>query len=82
MEFDFQLIKVNLVMEESNHRMSASWHIKSRGKWKKKEWKAALFCIFWTIWWQQNRILFDGEKLNIHILSQIRREKLHIQSQA
>ena len=30
------------------------------GKKRKKAWKVALLCLFWTLWWEKNRRALDN----------------------
>ena len=32
-------------------------------KKRKKAWLAALICLFWTVWLERNRIVFDEEEI-------------------
>ena len=31
------------------------------GKKRKKDWRAAPLCLFWTVWGERNRVTFDNE---------------------
>ena len=34
------------------------------GKKRKKNWMAAPLCLFWTLWRERNRVVFDNEVFN------------------
>ena len=43
-----------------------TWHCSFVGNWCKKAWMAAPLDIFWTIWCERNRIVFDNGAISIH----------------
>ena len=43
-----------------------SWHGSFVGKHRKKAWMTAPLCIFWTIWWERNRLVFEDGNISIN----------------
>ena len=44
------------------------WYGSFVGEKRKKAWKLALLCLFWTVWKEKNRIAFDNEEFSVHRL--------------
>ena len=45
-----------------------SWHGSFVGKRRKKAWMAAPLCIFWTIWRERNRLVFEDVIISINMM--------------
>ena len=43
-----------------------SWQGSFVGKRRKKAWMAAPLCIFWTLWQERNRLVFEGVDISIN----------------
>ena len=37
-------------------------------KSERKAWRAAPFCLFWAIWKERNRVVFENEEFSLHRL--------------
>ena len=45
-----------------------SWYVSFKDKKHRKVWRTAPLCLFWTVWKERNRIVFDNEVLSIQRL--------------
>ena len=43
-----------------------AWQSASVGKKRKKVWMAAPLCLFWTLWLERNRVVFENEAPSAH----------------
>ena len=43
-----------------------AWQSASVGKKRKKVWMAAPLCLFWTLWLERNRVVFENEAPSVH----------------
>ena len=43
-----------------------SWKGSFVGKRRKKAWMIAPLCIFWTIWWEKNRLVFEDVNISVN----------------
>ena len=43
-----------------------SWNSSFMGKRRKKDWMVAPQCIFWTIWRERNRVVFEDVNISIN----------------
>ena len=43
-----------------------TWQSASVGKKRKKVWMAAPLCLFWTLWLERNRVVFENEAPSAH----------------
>ena len=43
-----------------------TWQGASVGKKRKRVWMAAPLCIFWTLWMERNRVVFENEVPSAH----------------
>ena len=41
------------------------WHGPFVGKARKKSWKVAFLCIFWTVWKERNMLAFDNAEFSV-----------------
>ena len=60
----FSLFGVNWVLPFSVRDTLLSWYVSFKDKNHRKVWRAAPLCLFWTIWKERNRIVFDNEALS------------------
>ena len=70
-ELVFALFVVTWVLPFSVRDTLSGWCGFNLGKKRRKVWKAAPLCIFWTVWKERNRIAFDNEELSMHRLKKI-----------
>ena len=45
-----------------------AWQSASVGKKRKRIWMAAPLCLFWTLWLERNRVVFENEAPSVHRL--------------
>ena len=64
-DFVFSLFGVNWVLPLTVRDTLIGWSDSFVDKKRGKAWRAALLCLFWTIWKERNRIVFDNEVLSI-----------------
>ena len=43
-----------------------SWQGAEVGKKRKKVWKSAPLCLFWSVWGERNRVAFDNEAFSVY----------------
>ncbi|KAJ9707156.1 hypothetical protein PVL29_002241 [Vitis rotundifolia] len=67
-EILFALFGVTWVLPSSVRDTLSGWCGFKLGKKRRKVWNAAPLCIFWVVWKERNRIVFDNEELSIHRL--------------
>lgn len=49
---------------------TAPFHLEGEGLGQKTQvWIMASLCLFWCVWWERNKRIFDGEELNIYKLA-------------
>ncbi|RVW42952.1 hypothetical protein CK203_076318 [Vitis vinifera] len=65
-ELLFALFGVTWVLPYSVRDTLSGWSGFNMGKKRRKVWKAAPSCIFWTVWKERNRIAFDNEELSMN----------------
>ena len=56
----FALFDVQWVMNSLVRGLLLSWGGSFVGRKRKKDWKVAALCIFWTIWRERNRRAFEN----------------------
>ena len=49
-------------------RQVLAWQGTQVGKKRKKLWRAAPLCLFWTLWHERNRVAFDKEAFSAYRL--------------
>ena len=56
----------NWVFPSTVCQLLLSWQGASVGKKRKRVWMAAPLCIFWTLWMERNRVVFENEVPSVH----------------
>ena len=56
----------NWVFPCSVRQFLLSWQSVSVGKKRKRVWLAAPLCIFWMLWMERNRVVFENEAPSAH----------------
>ena len=64
----FSLFGVNWVLPLTVRDTLLGWSVSFGDKKRGKPWRAAPLCLFWTIWKERNRIVFDNKALSIQRL--------------
>ena len=64
----FSLFGVNWVLPFTVRDTLLSWYVSFKNKKYRKVWWAVSLCLFWTVWKERNRIVFDNEVLSIQRL--------------
>ncbi|KAJ9680532.1 hypothetical protein PVL29_019761 [Vitis rotundifolia] len=64
----FSLFGVNWVLPFSVRDTLLGWHAPLKDKKHSKVWQAAPLCLFWMIWKERNRIVFENEVLSLQRL--------------
>ena len=66
--WDFLLAITNLhwVFPCTVRQLLLAWQSASIGKKRKRVWMAAPLCIFWTLWMERNRVVFENEVPSAH----------------
>ena len=64
----FSLFGVNWVLPFTVRDTLLSWYVSFKDKKHRKVWRAVSFCLFWMVWKERNRIVFDNEVLSIQRL--------------
>ena len=64
----FSLFGVNWVLPLTARDTLLGWHITFKDKKHRKVWQAAPLCLFWMVWKERNRIVFDNEVLVVQRL--------------
>ena len=67
-DFVFSLFGVNWVLPFTVRDTLLDWFASFKDKKHRKVWRAAPLCLFWTVWKERNRIVFDNEVLLIQRL--------------
>ena len=60
------IFRVSWVFSLSVKETLLSWNCSFVGKRRKKAWMAAPLCIFWTIWRERNRLVFEDENISVN----------------
>ena len=58
------IVGVNWVFPSLVRKTLLSWGGSLVGMKRKKGWRAALVCIFWTVWRERNLIMFDNKNFS------------------
>ena len=64
----FSLFRVFWVMQSIVRETLLGWHSYFVGRKRKKVWRAAPLCFFWTIWKERNRRSFENVEFSIQRL--------------
>ena len=64
----FSLFGVNWVLPFTVRDTLLSWYVSFKDKKYRKVWRAVPLCLFWMVWKERNRIVFDNEVLSIQRL--------------
>ena len=67
-ELLFALFGVTWVLLCSVRETLLGWFGSFVGKKCKKAWKLASLCLFWAVWKERNRMVFDNEEFLVHRL--------------
>ena len=59
-------LSLSLSLSLSLKETLLSWQGSSVGKQRKKAWMAAPLYIFWTLWQERNRLVFEGVDISIN----------------
>ena len=62
------IIGIGWVFPFSVRQVLLAWQGSQVGKKRKKVWRAASLCIFWTVWRERNRVAFDNEAFSAYRL--------------
>ena len=54
------------VFPRTVRQLLLAWQSASVGKKRKRVWMAAPLCIFWTLWMERNRVVFENEVPSAH----------------
>ena len=60
----FALFGLSWVLPSSVRELLSSWHGSFLGRKRKKVSRAALLCLFWTVWKERNNRVFDNKELS------------------
>ena len=61
----FTLFGVSWVLPSLVKETPLGWHRSFLGEGRKKPWKVAPLCIFWTVWKERNMLAFDNAELTV-----------------
>ena len=64
----FTLFSVSWVLHSSVKEVLLGRHGSFVGKKRRKVWRAAPLCLFWTVWKERNRIAFENQEFSIQRL--------------
>ena len=67
-EIILEIVGIEWVFPFSVRHALLSWQGAQVGKKRKKVWRAAPLCLFWTIWRERKRVAFDNEVFSAHRL--------------
>ena len=60
-ELILAIVGIGWVFPFSVLQVLLAWQRAQVGKKRKKVWRAAPLCLFWTLWHERNRVAFDNE---------------------
>ena len=60
------ITEANLVFPRTVRQLLLAWQSASVGKKRKRVWMAAPLCLFWTLWLERNRVVFENEAPSAH----------------
>ena len=55
------ITEVKWVFPRSVRQLLLAWQSASIGKKRKRVWMVAPLCLFWTLWMERNRVVFENE---------------------
>ena len=55
------ITEANWVFPRTVRQLLIAWQSASVGKKRKRVWMAAPLCLFWTLWLERNRVVFENE---------------------
>ena len=55
------ITEANWVFPRTVRQLLLAWQSASVGKKRKRVWMAAPLCLFWTLWLERNRVVFENE---------------------
>ena len=67
-ELLFNLFGVMWVLPSSGKEILLGWYGAFVGKKRVKVWRAAPLCLFWTVWKERNRVVFENDDFSIQRL--------------
>ena len=67
-ELIFAIVGIGRVFPFLVRQVLVAWQGIRVGKKLKKVWRAALLCLFWTVWRERNRVAFDYEAFSTYRL--------------
>ena len=60
------ITEANWVFPSTVRQLLLAWQSASVGKKRKRVWMAAPLCLFWTLWLERNRVVFENEAPSVH----------------
>ena len=60
-ELILAIVGIKWIFPFSVHQALLAWKGARVGKKRKKKWRAAPLCLFWTVWREKNKVVFDNE---------------------
>ena len=60
------ITEANWVFPRTVRQLLLAWQSASVGKKRKRVWMAAPLCLFWTLWLERNRVVFENEAPSTH----------------
>ena len=60
------ITEANWVFPRTVRQLLLAWQSASVGKKRKRVWMAAPLCLFWTLWMERNRVVFENETPSAH----------------
>ena len=67
-ELILSIIRFGWVFPFSVQQVLLAWQGTKVGKKRKKVWRAAPLCLFWTVWCERNRVVFNNEPFSAYRL--------------
>ena len=60
------ITEANWVFPRTVRQLLLAWQSVSVGKKRKRVWMTAPLCLFWTLWLERNRVVFENEAHSAH----------------
>ena len=60
------ITEANWVFPRTVRQLLLAWQSAGVGKKRKRVWMAAPLCLFWTLWLERNRVVFENEAPSAH----------------